>query len=222
MEPKFFRETLAALGFPLVEADEKAEAVNSTLAEVVKSGDLRLWEGFSVMLANSAKGQRFDYEGVRSLLKSRRDVRILNCLVGVSLALYKVLRARSPHIENLLRQLEKGRTKEVEEFEILLRQDQKLPAPCGGLSGERLKNVFLNYYEEKQHSVAELLSLKDSFDLQYALSQIFSERQKELILKKLRGDVFTKTEREYYSRDIKKKLLAIANTDLQKLARKLL
>jgi hypothetical protein len=222
MEPKSFRENVAALGFPLVEADEKAKAANATLAEVVKSRDLRLWEGFPVMLANSAREQPFNYEAVRSLLKSRRDLRMLNCLVGASLAVYKVLRVRSPHIEKLVQELEKGRAQEVEKFESLLKQDQNLPAPCDGLSGERLKNVFLNYYEEKQRSVAELLSLKDGFDLQYALSQIFSERQKQLIFKKLRGEVFTKTEREYYSRDIKKKLLAIANPDLQKLAQKLL
>ena len=38
------------------------------------------------------------------------------------------------------------------------------------------------------------------------LDLLFSEKQKELVFKKLRGQHLTKTEREYYSRVVKKKL----------------
>lgn len=50
------------------------------------------------------------------------------------------------------------------------------------------------------------------------LDLLFSEKQKELVFKKLRGQHLTKTEREYYSRVVKKKLAAIADGEMQELA----
>jgi hypothetical protein len=55
-----------------------------------------------------------------------------------------------------------------------------------------------------------------------ALSQVFSPKQSELFRKKLEGLPMTKTEQEYYSRSVKKKVLALANAELHALARKLL
>ena len=62
---------------------------------------------------------------------------------------------------------------------------------------------------------------KRSYDLEYSLSQLFTQRQKELVLKKFRGEKLTKTEKEYFSRTIKKKLSAVANEDLRQLVLKL-
>ena len=59
----------------------------------------------------------------------------------------------------------------------------------------------------------------DSLDVY--LDRLFSPKQKELVLKKRDGQAFTKTEREYYSRIVRKKLDAIASEKLMKLARKL-
>ena len=64
-------------------------------------------------------------------------------------------------------------------------------------------------------------NMKNEFDLEFAMSQIFSKRQKELFLKKIIGERMTKTECEYYSRSVKKKVLALANPDLHRLAEKL-
>jgi hypothetical protein len=50
------------------------------------------------------------------------------------------------------------------------------------------------------------------------LDLLFSAKQKELVFKKLRGQHLTKTEREYYSRVVKKKLAAIADSEIQELA----
>jgi hypothetical protein len=36
--------------------------VNQTLAEVVKSPETRLWEAFSVLLANTARELHFNYQ----------------------------------------------------------------------------------------------------------------------------------------------------------------
>jgi hypothetical protein len=59
----------------------------------------------------------------------------------------------------------------------------------------------------------------DSLDVY--LDRLFSPKQKELVLKKRDGQAFTKTEREYYSRIVRKKLDAIASEKLVELARKL-
>lgn len=53
------------------------------------------------------------------------------------------------------------------------------------------------------------------------LNRLFSPKQKELVLKKRDAKSFTKTEREYYSRVVRKKLEAIASEKLVDLARKL-
>ena len=54
------------------------------------------------------------------------------------------------------------------------------------------------------------------------LDRLFSPKQKELVLKKRDGKTFTKTEREYYSRIVRKKLDAIASEEVGELAKKLI
>lgn len=64
-----------ALGFPLFGVDEEQNA-NLTLADMVKSRDLRLWEGFPVVLANSAEKGLFNYDKVNWYLKNLSTNRI--------------------------------------------------------------------------------------------------------------------------------------------------
>jgi len=63
--------------------------------------------------------------------------------------------------------------------------------------------------------------LEWSPDLQTCLDRLFSPKQKQLIYKRLTSAVMTKTEREYYSRVVKKKLQAIAHGDVQAIASRL-
>ncbi len=53
------------------------------------------------------------------------------------------------------------------------------------------------------------------------LNTLFAPKQKELILKKLEGEPFTKTEQEYYSRVVKKKLDALADSKVTRIAKSL-
>ena len=53
------------------------------------------------------------------------------------------------------------------------------------------------------------------------LDRLFSPKQRELILKRRDGKTFTKTEREYFSRIVRKKLEAIADDEVIALARQL-
>lgn len=50
------------------------------------------------------------------------------------------------------------------------------------------------------------------------LSEFFTERQKQIIFRKVYKLFLSKTEKEYYSRTIKKKLVALANPNLSKIA----
>lgn len=59
-------------------------------------------------------------------------------------------------------------------------------------------------------------------DLDTALARLFTPKQIELIKKKSKGEVLTKTERQYYSSKVKKKVKALNNWDLQRLARMLM
>ncbi len=60
-----------------------------------------------------------------------------------------------------------------------------------------------------------------SADLDTCLDRLFSPKQKELVFKKLKGAALTKTEREYYSRVVRKKLQAIANAQVSDIASQL-
>ena len=54
------------------------------------------------------------------------------------------------------------------------------------------------------------------------LNELFSTKQKELFLKKIAGKKLTKTEKEYFSRIVKKKVLAIADSEIHQMSKKLL
>lgn len=64
-------------------------------------------------------------------------------------------------------------------------------------------------------------NLNRSAGLQAHLDRIFSPKQKDLVFKKLNRERFTKTEREYYSRVVKKKLEAVADDEMNFIASKL-
>ena len=63
--------------------------------------------------------------------------------------------------------------------------------------------------------------LNHSADLQTNLRRLFSPKQRDLVFKKLNGESFTKTEREYYSRVVRKKLQSIADSQVGYIAARL-
>ena len=58
----------------------------------------------------------------------------------------------------------------------------------------------------------------ESAKLHTYLDRLFSPKQKDLVFKKLNQESLTKTEREYYSRIVRKKLDAIANDEIRQIA----
>ena len=80
-----------------------------------------------------------------------------------------------------------------------------MPAPKSAITG----------YPRKSDTV------KRSAELDASLGRLFSPKQKDLVFKKLNREPLTKTEREYYSRVVRKKLLSIANEQVNRIAIKL-
>lgn len=61
----------------------------------------------------------------------------------------------------------------------------------------------------------------ESFKLHLYLNRLFSPRQTEILLKKYKGEPLNKTEQEYYSRIVKKKLEAVCDIEVRKIAESL-
>jgi len=222
MEKDNLLKRLAVLGFPLLEVD-KAEEANSTLADLVMSRDLRLWEGFPVVLANSAEKGVFDYNKTQQFLKSPFDTVNLGLLIMVSLALYKTLGLKFSWVEALYASFKSEFMNErYENYLAAFKGGQDLAVQNALLSSQRVNATFNNYFRQAQANLDDLLSVKDVMGLEYSLSQVFSPKQKELFLKKLHNEKLTKTEKEYFSRAVKKRVLALANPQLHSLAQKLL
>ena len=91
------------------------------------------------------------------------------------------------------------------------------------ISIEDLQNTLKVYTggQLKPPEVKVQKSRLKSDSLDVYLDRLFSPKQKELVLNKRDGRAFTKTEREYYSRIVRKKLEAIASEKLVELARNL-
>lgn len=221
MEKDNLLKRLESLGFTLF-AKEEAYSANETLADVVKSHDLRLWEGFPVVLANSAERGLFDFVKVNSFLKQSSDKVYFVSLVALSLALYEFFDLKFNWAVGLYKMFSEDKKKASNTFFRKLKENNEFEFSGHKMSAMRLKSTFSVYFQQKQASFKELLVGKEEFGLEYALSQVFSPKQKELFLKKLKGEKLTKTEKEYFSRTVKKKVQALANTDLHQLCNKLL
>jgi len=221
MANKNLFKRLNMLGFPLFETEE-AQDVNATLADVVKSKDLRLWEGFPVVLGNSVERGMFNYDIVKGYLEKPVDKSYLVSLMVMSLALYKVLNLKFSWADKFYKSLPADRKKEFNGFLEKFKKDENLVVKPYVVSSRRLKSTFNNYFSQVESKLSDLLSIKKEFSLEYSLSQVFSPKQKELFLKKLKGEKLTKTEKEYFSRVVKKKVLALANPELHRLSQKLL
>ncbi len=210
---------MGSLGFPMFSIEESIDA-NDTLAEVVKSKEIRYLEGFPLLLANSIERSLYYQKEVEDLLKSKNEKNNFKKLILMSLALYAYLKIKLQTEE--LYSSEYFDTKVFDQFLLCFKKKQDLTWNKIRLSSTRIVNTFRNYYKQAEFNLRDYLNTTDEFDFEYALSKIFSGKQKELFIKKLKGEKMTKTEREYYSRSVKKKVLALANSDLHKLSLKLL
>jgi len=226
MSRKDLAERMEMLGFPMLRADP-GHAANETLADMTKEEDVRLWEGFPVALATAMEKGWFNYREAIRHLSAPAEKSKFNAFLALALAVWDAEQLKSPAAEELKKRLEPEEEYSRHRLYEALRNNEDFEFLGRTMSSERVRNVFERYHRRVQSDALEgnldaFLSTKEQHDLRFALSQIFSPRQKELVLKKIRGEKFTKTEREYYSRTVKKKLAALANPDLHRLAQQVL
>ena len=214
-------KSLAKLGFPMFEPSEELD-VNETLAEVVNSNDIRLWEGFPVLLANAAENYLFSLDLIAELLGEEEKRKFFHLLVLLSVAAYSLYHLSFPWVNKLKKGFSDEEKLLIKAWRNCLVHNEVLQSGNVGFDPERVKGLFELYFEKRAEKDRRRHEKLKEFSFEYALSQIFSPKQKELFKKKLEGLPLTKTEQEYYSRTVKKKVVALANSELHSLSRNLL
>lgn len=221
MTDKKLLTSLSKLGFPMFEPDDELD-INKTLAAVVKSRDTRLWEGFPVLLANAAESYQFAPEQVENQLRRKKEKDLFNQLMLMSGSLFSFYHLSFSWWNKLKKDLSKEKKALIKQFRKDLTKNQTIRFDETRLDPERLKELFELYFQRKAEKERRRKEKYEEFSLEYALSQIFSPKQKELFKKKLEGIPLTKTEQEYYSRTVKKKVTALASSELHSLSKKVL
>ncbi len=181
---------------------------NRTLAKAAESRDLRLWAAFPAMLANAAEGGGLNLSAAKAFL-GEDGSRRLELLIFVSLGLYESLGVKFPWRKKLLAAFPE---RMVAGFAGKFAQGLALELDGLEIGAEDFKKSFRRYFSAPA----------GDRPLQRSLSSVFTPRQAELFFKRLRGERMTKTEREYFSRVVKKKTLALADGELHSLARRVL
>jgi hypothetical protein len=219
------REELIAasgeLGFRLLTPETKplsGKRVLDVLEGLSGSEDSRLIEAFPVVLANSFhRGIRLDINDLLSRHDQGAQERTdMEKLILASLDLLAEEGLEQPDgLDGIVDSL---RLK----YGNLLEQESLEMGRNRSVSTERLRNTLKRYAADLERSESALEREKNNqlraFRMNLHLSALLSSKQKELVLKKLKGDPLSKTEREYYSRVVKKKLEALANSELHKIA----
>jgi hypothetical protein len=211
-------DNLAKLGYPLVTFDENFD-VNGTLAEALKTNLVRVLEGFPVLLANAGTYSWFDDKKVEELLGSQDLKDQFKELVLVSLGLYKFMGVYFSWAKRFEDELPETELKRVKEYRNYFAHGTDFQVNQVSFSVERMLTLFKNYFVKQFGELKKETQKFEDYSVEYALSQVFSPRQKELFLKRVRGERFTKTEREYFSRTVKKKVQALANPELERMAK---
>jgi len=213
--------SLGNLGYPNLSKDKnktnKSEIID-VLDALVDLDESRLIEGFPVILAHCAhRRSNLDLETL--LLKYQK-----NSKKKRNLEILLLLSAEMLNLENL--QLPSGLGSIANSLKAKygnLISSEAVDLEKGiSLSIERLRNTLKRYASnlETQKSTKEKAAdrQKKSFLLNLHLSTLFPPKQKELVLKKYNGEPLNKTEQEYYSRVVKKKIGALANSELRRIA----
>jgi hypothetical protein len=212
---------LGRLGYALVRPETrkfKDYEVLELLDELAESEDPRLVEGFPVVLANCAQRDlKLNFRTLLSRHKSDSHKRqALEKLLLLSSTLLAQQGLEKPkNLESLSKSLKA-------KYGDLLANDVVDLGNKVSLSIERLRNTLNRYAADLSTSKSTRDRAKNrqrrSFQLNYYLSTLFAPKQKELLLKKYHGEPLNKTEQEYFSRKVKKKLEAMTNKEVMKVA----
>jgi len=216
-----FDMQLSALGVDFLGAGRPLDA-GKALAEAAGKKELRYWEVFPVLLANAGELGTLDHARARKEARSNGTEKAFDSLVCLSLGLFKTLGYKFGWAGALLKSLSSKNQEQAAVFEEAFKKGTDIRVAGKLVSSERVQVAFQRYFSSATSSLNGLLAKKEEFGLEYALSQVFSPKQKELFLRKLKGEKLSKTDNEYFSRTVRKTALALANPELHRLARELL
>jgi len=221
-------DNLAHYGYALMRpgmTDEPEEV----LMQLLQQDDARLLEGFPVVLAHALE-EKESLSWENRLWNPNKELsKKMEHRLAVMLALSHLLfelfgmRKYSPRVLKLLARWmgAKETGKLVKSLTGSFLKSEPVKTDGVELSTERLKNNFRNYVVHAPAS-EEAQKKKHALELELLLSEVFTPRQKELLNKRLEGKPFTKTEREYFYRVVKKRLRTLASEELHQMARNLL
>jgi hypothetical protein len=229
LDAKTLLEGMAKYGYPLIESQIDAEP-EEILLNIAMSDETRFWEGFPVILATLLRDNKMipDLHRIfNSITESRIRERFYKlCLLSLLVFdhLHFEINIRNILEDSLLR--DNRGTENLQVMRSQLAQNGVIEIDGRSIAMERLVKTFMNYVADRKLfervSLDEKTKLREEFSREFQMSQLFTPRQKDIVRKKLAGEPLTKTEREYYSRTIKKKILALADPELHRLAQKLL
>lgn len=220
-------DALAQYGYPLLRPSVPGKP-EVLLKQLVEQDDVRLMEGFPVVLANAMETKEQlewesgDWNPPRGYFSKEAGEKLV-CLLALSYLLFKLFGLEAglqKRAQFLLKRFDSSQ-KTLGRVEENFMESRPVKANGVVFATDRLKNTFRNYalhplderkVEEKKHEL----------ELELLLSELFTLTQKNLIKKKLAGSRLSKTEREYFSRVVKKRLKALANVELHQLAVQLL
>ncbi len=227
MSRKELLEGLASYGYPLSKPVSTYQGTG-LLRSLLKQSDPRLLEGFPVVLAHLLRKQsQFEWESPpwnpkRSL--SDLEQKRLSRLLSLSYLLFRFFgleRMYQERVQRLLSKLSSSWERGVSSLEAAFQESRSVKLDRNlSLSAERLKTQFQNYVVHRPKSDAAQ-KRKKMLEFELLLSEFFTPRQKELLAKRQTGRPFTKTEREYFYRVVRKRLKALAHEELHQFARSL-
>jgi hypothetical protein len=212
---------LGRLGYTLLRPERPIVNENEVLDlldELADSEDSRLVEGFPVVLANCAQRDlALDFSPLLSRHKSdNRKQQAIEKLLLLSSALLAQQDLDQPKNLEILSKSLKAKYGDLLANEVVDLGNKV------SLSTERLRNTLNRYAADLSTSKSTRDRAKSrqrrSFQLNYYLSTLFAPKQKELVLKKYNGEPLNKTEQEYFSRKVKKKLEAMTSKEVIKVA----
>lgn len=211
--------SLEQLGFEMLRTQDVD--VCEVLRALLSQDDSRLLESFPVVLANAFdKKQVSVQECWMRMLNSEQEDMFLR-FSGVSLVLYEFSGYTSDWLEDFSKRVRPKVANLIDDYRKALNEGKLLDVMSCVLSAERLKKTFDLYLQREDEGLKNYQGQYDEFAFHQSMVVLFSPKQRELVLKKLKGRMLSKTEKEYYSRVVKKKLLAIANEQLFRTAQRL-
>lgn len=226
LEKELLLQDVARYGYQLVSPSSSSDPAR-VLHKMLTSDDGRVLEGVPVVLTNILlSNPEFDLEGVERDLPSALQKRF-RLLAAVTCQFIFWVEESDLARKSLQKYLKKREPSVIESVKEKLQSHHKIPIGGGVILDEdRLEKTYRNYVVEQmkvsETNVARKLEDQRSTMLDEALTVLFTDKQKDLMIKLLNREPLTKTDREYYSRVIKPRLKALRNPDLQTMAATLL